>query len=86
MQYTLYGFNVTIVLMYWIPKLILVSIDVLRPVITIFSSVNPTLVCLGLYDEDTVNRHDNVINLCCKSVVLDEKVIDDFVSVFWEFF
>ena len=85
MQYILYCFDVSVILMDGVPELVFVSIDVLRPVIAVFSSVDPALVCFGLDDEDTVNRYDYMINLCGISVVLDEKVVDDLVSVFWEF-
>lgn len=68
-----------------VPELVFVTIYVLCPVVAMFSSVDPALICLGLDDENTINRYDNMVNLSCVSVVLDEKVIDDFVSVFREF-
>lgn len=85
MQNVLYCLDVSVILMYRISELVFVAIDVLRPVITVFSSIYPALVCLSFDDKDTINRYDNMINLSSISVVLDEKVIDDFISVFGEF-
>lgn len=40
-----------------------VSIDILCPVLTLFSTINPSLVILCFYHEYTVYRNDNMVNL-----------------------
>lgn len=44
-------------------EIVLVPIDIFRPVLTVFTSVNPTTIILGLNDKDAEGRHYDVVNL-----------------------
>ena len=75
----------TVILMDRISKLILVAVDILRPVITVFSSIYPAFVCLGFNNEDTIYGDNYVVNLCGVSIIGDKEIVDDLVFIFREF-
>ena len=72
----------TVILMDRIPELILIAVDVLCPIFTVLASVYLTFVCLGFNDKYTIYGYDYVVDLCCISVVCDEKIVNDFIFVF----
>lgn len=57
------GTDMTGILKDRIIELILVTVDVLRPVLGVLPAVNPAIVVLGLDDEDAIYRHDKVVYL-----------------------
>lgn len=76
----------SLVLMNRIAELVFVAIDVLCPVFAVFASVNPTLIELGLDDEDTVDGYYDMVYLRAVAVACEQKVIYYFVSVHWKLF
>ena len=50
------------------------------------SSAYPSLIEFGLDDEDAIDGYYDVVYLCAVAIAWEQKVIDDFVAVFGQFF
>lgn len=57
------GTDMASILQDGIVELILVTVDVLCPVLGVLPAVNPTVVVLGFYDENAIDRHHQMVNL-----------------------
>lgn len=65
---------------------VFVAVDVLCPVLAVLASVYPSLIEFGLDDEDAIDGYYDVVYLCAVAIAWEQKVIDDFVAVFGQFF
>ena len=81
MQQLLESFYMAVILMNRVTQLVFLAVYILSPVVTRFRTIYPSLICLGLNNEYTINRYNYMVNLRCESVVVNQKVIDDFVAI-----
>ena len=57
--------------------------NILRPVLTVFASVDPPTIIFGLDDENTEGRHDDVINLRATIWRWKHDIVDYMVILPW---
>ena len=72
----------TLILTKRVSQFVFVAVDVLGPILTVFPTVNPAPIVLGLDYKHTIYRYDHMINLCTVSSLLYQQVVDDLVPVF----
>lgn len=72
-------FDVSLILKDGVIELVFVSPDVLRPMFTVFTSVNPALHVFGFDDKDAILGNHHVINLRRVPVVFNEQVVENGV-------
>ena len=75
------GLDMSFILPKRIPQFIFVTIDVLCPIFAVLTTVNPTLIILGLNDEEPIYRNNHMIDLSTVSSILNHEVIDNLVLV-----
>ena len=63
---------------------ILVSVYVLSPVFTVFSTENPTLILLCFNDKDAIYGYDNMVYLRCFVFAWNRDIVEDAVLIFWK--
>ena len=76
--------DMTFILEYWIVELVFLSINVLRPILTMLAAINPTVVILCLNHKDSVYGHNYVVYLRGAVWSRENDIIYDYVFVSWQ--
>ena len=74
--------NMSLILTYWIPQFVFVAIYVLRPILAVCISVNPTLIMFCFDNKDTFFRKIDMIHLRGPFMNRKNNVIDDVTTTF----